>query len=67
MMLKRIKTESKDPVEGLYVVEKISKDDIPKPSRHFIKVMSEVKSLPFLNAFTMEEFINQVQNRFVSV
>ena len=67
MKLKKIITEAKEPVEGLYSVEEISLDDIAPPSEQFLKSIRELSGLSFLNTFTLDEFVKQVQQRFVSV
>lgn len=66
MVLKKIPTDPKDPIEVLYVVEEISEDDIAPPSTHFLNFLRELPSLSFVNSFTMGEFTDQVRKRFAT-
>lgn len=66
MKLKRIPTEAKDPVEELYEVEEISKDDIELASGDFLKAIRGLSGLSFLNTFTIDEFNKQLLEHFTS-
>jgi len=64
MELQKIVTEAEGHIEGLYIVQKISPEDISPPSGHFLKFVRELKGFPFLNTFTIVEFTKQVRHHF---
>lgn len=66
MILKRIPTEPKDPVEEFYVVEELSRDDIAPPSKHFLDFIRDLPGFSFVNSFTIGEFTEQVRKRFAT-
>lgn len=66
MRLTRVDTEAGDIVERRFIVEDITEDDIGAPSQHFVKFVRGLEGFAFLNTFTMDEFTNQVRQRFVS-
>lgn len=66
MKLNKIYTKAKDPIEELYSVEEISKDDIAPPSEQFLKFIREVSGSSIVNTFTIGEFTKQVEQRFAS-
>lgn len=66
MKLEKISTGALDPVEN-YIVEEVSVGDIAAPSTTFLKSVKKLRGVRFINAFTIEEFTEQVRKQFTSV
>lgn len=62
MKLRRVTRTSEESSRELYTIVGIIPDDIPEPSKNMRRVIRELDDLPFLNDFTIDEFVKQVRN-----
>jgi hypothetical protein len=66
MKIEKITDDNISNTEFQFRVTDITEDDIPYPSERFLAFVRSLEGLPFLNRFTIDEFISQVRKSFVS-
>lgn len=66
MKLEKVPIEAKNPLENHFIITHIEADDIAGPSQRFQQFIRSLEGLPFLNRFTLDEFMALVRESFVS-
>lgn len=66
MKSERIPTDIRNPLENHFVIKEIEVDDIAAPSERFREFILSLEGLPFLNRFTLDDFMELVRESFVS-